>query len=129
MEWNSITLDSGSWRTNTGADSNGVMPSGTIQQDAYNLRLDVAGTYLVIYHAKIKDGSNKTGIRGIRQYVSETNINEFFFAPGGNDTTCEASCIVHSDGNATVRMGVYQSSGSSVTVEDIRVMAVMLLRD
>lgn len=129
MEWNSITLNSNSWATNTGADSSGVMPSGVTVQNSYNLKLDVAGTYLVIYHVEIKDSTNKTGIRGIRQYVSEININEFFFAPGGNNTTCEVACIVHSNGSDNVHMGVYQSSGGSLTVTNIRVIAVMLKRN
>lgn len=129
MEWNDITLSSGSWATHTGNVSSGVKPSGNAQDGSYNLSLDIAGTYLVIYHAEIEDSSNKTGVRGIRQYVTETNINEFFFAPSGNNTTCEASCIVHSNGSDNVRMGVYQSSGDSLTVKNIRVMAVMLQRD
>ena len=64
MNWSQTSVASGNWITNTGYNnSSGYKPSGGVQNDSYNLLLDLAGTYLVTFHCRFQDSMNKTGLR------------------------------------------------------------------
>lgn len=126
MNWNDISVNSGSWATNTGNVGTGMRPSKVAIQNAYNYYLDIAGTYLVIYKATFNDSNNKTGFRGLRFYINETNSGEEFTAPAGNTTTITACRMIESDGTATTRMGLFQSSGGAITATKIQVIALYM---
>ena len=126
MNWNDISVSTGSWATNTGNNSTGMRPSKTPMRNAYNLSLDIQGQYLVVFKATFNDSNNKTGLRGIRYYITETYSGEEFVAPAGNTTTITACRMIESDGNTTVRMGLFQSSGGTVTVTKIQVIALYM---
>lgn len=126
MNWNDISVSSGSWATNTGNNSTGMKPSKGSMQNAYNLTLDIEGQYLVVYKATFNDSNNKTGLRGIRYYINETNSGEEFTAPAGNTTSITACRMVESNGNTTVRMGLFQSSGNTVTATKIQIIALYM---
>ena len=128
MNWNDISVNSGTWATNTGNVGEGMRPSKVAIQNAYNYYLDIAGTYLVIYKATFNDSTNKTGLSGVRFYINETNSGEEFTAPAGNTTTITACRMIESDGTATTRMGLFQSSGGTITATKIQVIALYMGR-
>ena len=124
MKWDNVSnLASGSWAENTGDAGVGVCPSGT-GWTGYNLALDVAGTYLVTAYALFATSSG--GFRGLRIYKNNNSQGEGFTAPSGHYTYATFSKIVESNGNDTVRMGLYQNSGSTITVHDIFITAIYL---
>lgn len=124
MTWTDQNVANNTWATNTGNGGSGVCPSG-VGWTGYNLKLDVAGKYLVTACALFATTS-ANGFRGIRMYKSENSIGEGFVAASGHNTFAQYSRIVESDGTNTVRMGLYQSSGATVSVRDIFITAIYL---
>jgi len=125
IKWQDQSVSSGSWATNVGNNSTFRKPSGEVGTTAYNLSLDIAGTYLVLYHVNIAALST-SGLRGVRIYIDDSNVGEEFVAPTGNGTSCLIGRIVTSTGTTTTRLGVFQSSGSAVTAADIFIAAIRL---
>lgn len=125
IQWSDKTLTNGSWATNVGANSSGYTPKGDVADGSYNLALDIPGKYLVTFHAKF-NVNNTTGLRGLRVYISEANETEYFVAPTANGTTITVSCIIDSNGGDTIRMGLYQSSGETVTCTDLFATAIKI---
>lgn len=124
-KWSNQTVSSGSWATNTGTTTEERKPSGLESSGHYNLELDVAGTYLVLYHANFAI-TNTTGLRGIRFYINEVSSGEEFIAPTANGTAFTTVRIVTSNGSTNTRMGVFQGSGASATIADIFIAAIKL---
>ena len=128
MTWDGINLASGTWTTHTGGTGSGVNADGSTYVNAYNLNLNKKGKYLVCYKAIFKDGTNKSGLRGIRFYIGEQNSGEEFVSPSGNDTTINAFRYIDTStlSNTNIRMGLYQNSGSTISVRNIEIIAIYL---
>lgn len=126
IQWSDRTITNGSWTTNVGNTSTGYTPKGNVINDAYNMILDIPGKYLVSFHAKF-NVNNTTGLRGLRVYKTEENVGEYFIAPTSNGTTIDVNRVIDSDGNDTIRMGLYQSSGeSSVSCTELFATAIKI---
>lgn len=123
MKWSNQNVANAAWAENTGSEGVGVCPSGT-EWTGYNLSLDVAGVYLVTAYALFATASG--GFRGLRIYKNNNSQGEGFIAPCGHYTYATYSRIVESNGNDTVRMGLYQNSGSTLAVNDIFITAIYL---
>lgn len=126
MDWPTITVNSASWMNNAGGNGVGVKPDRN-STSGYNLALNVPGRYLIFCIARFNDGSNTSGIRGIRLIVDENSVQEDFIAPPTNNTTIQTMGMVYSKtGMDYVRMGFYQSSGSALEVRGIHLYAIYL---
>lgn len=123
ISWSDQTISNGAWATNVGNQSTYRRPSGVTGTNNFNMILDVAGTYLVLYHVNIA-ALNTTGLRGVRIYIDESSVGEEFIAPTANGTSCLIGRIVTSTGTTSTRLGVFQSSGSSVTAAEIFVAVI-----
>ena len=124
-KWANVSVPSANWLNNTGTAIEGISPAGISQIGNYNLSIHVAGTYLLVLHANFNI-QNSTGLRGLRVFVSEENIGEYFFAAGSLGTDMTVTRLLTTDGNNNVRMGLYQSSGSTGTAADIEISAILL---
>lgn len=123
-----IVSTSGSWQTHAGVSTEQRNVGESVNtSNAYNLRLIPAGTYLIIARAYPKTTST-TGIRGLRLYIGETSDNpEQFTAPSGHEyTVCYLLRVITISTESTVRIGLYQNSGESVTWGDIRIDAIRI---
>ena len=125
MDWPTYTCTSGSWNNHTGGNGVGVKPNRS-SASGYNLDLNVPGKYLIVCIARFIDGSNASGIRGIRLIVDENPVQEDFIAPPANNTTMQTMGMVNSTGNTRCRMGFYQNSGSALEVQGIHLYAIYL---
>lgn len=123
MKWPNQSVANAAWADNTGSEGVGVCPSGT-GWTGYNLALDVPGTYLVTAYALFANASG--GFRGLRIFKNNNSQGEGFTVPSGHYTWVTFSRIVESNGNDTVRMGLYQNSGATITVHDIFITAIYL---
>lgn len=116
------------WATNLGqSTSQWDVGEENVAPASYNLHLDVPGTYIVICRVSPSIASS-TGIRGIRLYINEnTNQPEEFFPPveHANGMIYLIRCITV-ETSAMVRMGVYQTSGQSVTWTGGRIDAIRI---
>ena len=124
-KWSNVTVPNSSWLTNTGLATGGLSPGGTSQVGNYNLTLNIPGTYLVVLHANYTI-TNTTGLRGMRIYLAEQNIGEYFFGAGANGTDMTVCKIITVSESQGIRMGLYQSSGASATAADIEISAILL---
>ncbi len=129
MKWADVSVASASWRTNVGNESSGYTPNGQVIDGAYNMLLDIAGTYYVHLHACFEN-SNANGARGIRLYKTEVAQGvEYFVAPVSLRTISDVGVIVDSDGRDSIRMGLFQSSGETITVKELSATAILLHRN
>ena len=116
------------WMTNLGqSTSQWNVGEESAAPASYNLRLGIPGTYLVICRVSPSVASTK-GIRGIRLYMNESVYQpEEIFPPiehaGGMIYLIRCITV---DSSALIRMGVYQSSGQSVTWTGGRIDAIRI---
>lgn len=125
-EYANLSLANKTWITNTGTMTSGVKPSGSTTS-GYNLVLDVAGTYLIIYHANFLI-TNNDGFRGIRFYKNENNIGEEYIAPSWNGTQFTTTKLISSNGSDYIRMGLYSHSNDTQAkqVANINITAIKI---
>ena len=127
-KWDDISISNASF-IGTGSTASGVTPKGNSFTNVYNLGEITRGRWLCIFHAKFKEGTNTTGLRGLRVYVNDTSTgNETFIAPSGNGTDMRTFYIIDNatDSDYRVRMGLYQSTGAAVTASEIWLIAIKI---
>lgn len=128
MTWNDVNVPNNTWITHTGGTGVGINGDGGISVQAYNLNLIRRGKFYVWYKVTFKDSTNKNGLRGIRFYIGEQNSGEEFVAPAGNNTTINTFRFIDTSNlsNTNIRMGLYQTSGGTISATNIQIYAIYL---